>query len=237
MNILITICARGGSKGIPGKNIKMLNGKPLIYYTIQSAKKFQKLFNVDICLSSDSEEIISISSKLGLITKYLRPKNLAQDSTGKIPTIKHALLYYEKLNKKKYDFILDLDVTSPLRTIEDLLISFKEFRENGEAYNIFSVNKANRNPYFNVVEKNKNGFYSLVKKGSFLSRQSAPSVFDMNASFYFYKRIYFDKKINSSISSKSLVYVMPHICFDLDNPFDFDYMDYLLKNNKLDFEI
>ena len=237
MNFIITICARGGSKGIPNKNIKLLNGKPLIYYTIKSAKRFQKLFKSDICLSTDSEEIINISSKYGIKTTYLRPKHLATDSAGKIETIKDVLIYNENINNKSYDYILDLDVTSPLRTIDDLLSAFNRLKNNINALNIFSVNKANRNPYFNMVEKNNKGFYSKIKKGTFLSRQSAPEVFDMNASFYFYRRVYFEKKIKTSISDKSLIYKMPHICFDLDNPIDFDYMEFLLSRKKLNFKI
>ena len=236
MKILITICARGGSKGIPRKNIKNLNNKPLIYYTIKAAKEFQKLYDADICLSSDDNEIINVSSKLGLETKYKRPKKLALDSSGKIETINHALLFFEKNYKKTYDFILDLDVTSPLRNINDLNLSINELINSPSALNIFSVNNCNRNPYFNMVEINKKGYYSLVKKGSFLTRQSAPKVYDMNASFYFYRRKYFDMNLKSSISDKSLIYVMPHICFDLDNPIDFYFMNYLISNNKLNFK-
>ena len=88
MNLLITICARGGSKGIPGKNIKLLNGAPLISYTIQIAKNFQKLYNSDISISSDDNEIIETASQYGLETKYIRPNNLATDDAGKIETIK-----------------------------------------------------------------------------------------------------------------------------------------------------
>ena len=236
MKILITICARGGSKGIPRKNIKNLNNKPLIYYTIKAAKEFQKLYDADICLSSDDNEIINVSAELGLKTIYKRPKKLALDSTGKIETINHALLFFEKYFEKKYDFILDLDVTSPLRTINDLTLAFNKLINSTNALNIFSVNNCNRNPYFNMVEINNNGFYSLAKNGSFLTRQSAPKVYDMNASFYFYRRKYFDMNIKSSISDKSLIYVMPHICFDLDNPLDFDFMDYLISSNKLNFK-
>jgi len=237
MNILIVICARGGSKGIPGKNIKLLNGKPLIYYTIQTAKKFQRLYDTDICISSDSDEIITVSAKLGLETNYVRPKHLATDSAGKIETIKDVLSFYENLNNKRYDFVLDLDVTSPLRTLDDLSMSFDKIIGHPKALNIFSVNHANRNPYFNMVEQGDDGFYAKVKDGIFLSRQRAPKVYDMNASFYFYRREYFEKNLKTSISKKSLIYLMPHICFDLDNPLDFDFMEYLLTNNKLNFKI
>jgi CMP-N-acetylneuraminic acid synthetase len=91
-----------------------------------------------------------------------------------------------------------------------------------------------------MVEKNSNGFYSLVKTnidGSVMTRQSAPKVFDLNASFYWYRRAFFEKNIKSAITDKSLIYEMSHMCFDLDHPVDFLFMEYLLKNNKLDFEL
>ena len=120
MNILITICARGGSKGIPGKNIKLLSGKHLISYTIKTAQKFKLLYGADIVLSTDDAQIKEVASYYDLTTFYIRPKHLALDSSGKIETITDALLYSEKVNNKYYDYILDLDVTSPLRTIFDL---------------------------------------------------------------------------------------------------------------------
>ena len=97
MNILITICARGGSKGIPGKNIKMMNGKPLIWYTIQTARKYQEsVSNVDVVLSTDSDEIRKVAKECGLDSDYKRPDYLANDTCGKMDAIKDALLHYEK---------------------------------------------------------------------------------------------------------------------------------------------
>ena len=87
-----------------------------------------------------------------------------------------------------------------------------------------------------MVEKNKDDFYELCKQGKFLTRQSAPKVFDMNASFYFYKRAFFNENCNHVITNKSLVYVVPHLCFDLDEPIDFEFMSFLLTQKKLDFD-
>jgi CMP-N,N'-diacetyllegionaminic acid synthase len=239
-NILLTICARGGSKGIPGKNIKTIAGKPLIQYTIIVAKSFAIKFNSKITLSTDDLEIKKAAEKAGLFTKYERPRFLATDEAGKIDTIRDLLIYEESIENIKYDYILDLDVTSPLRTLDDLQNAFKILKNNKEALNIFSVNNAARNPYFNMVEENQNGFYSLVKTnpdGSLLTRQSAPKVFELNASFYIYRRLFFDSDLKSAITEKSLIYEMNHICFDLDHPVDFLFMEYLLKNDKLDFKL
>ena len=240
MKILITICARGGSKGIPGKNIKMINGVPLIAYTIELAKKFQKKYNVTITLSTDDIEIKKLAGDFGLFTSYDRPRFLATDAAGKIDTIKDVLLYEESILKHKVDFILDLDVTSPLRTFEDLENALQLLITNSEAQNLFSVNPAARNPYFNMVEVNSNGFYSLVKKnpdGSVMTRQSAPKVFELNASFYWYRRSFFESNQKSAITDKSIIFEMKHICFDLDHHIDFLFMEYLLQNDKLDFTL
>jgi len=238
MNILVTICARGGSKGIPGKNIKPINGLPLIGYTINVANKFKEFFKtVEIVLSTDSDEIISVVEKCGLKSDYKRPDYLANDTVGKIDAIKDVLLYSEKKNACTYDYVLDLDVTSPLRTLQDLIDAFAIIRNDETAVNLFSVNEAGRSPYFNMVEQKRNGYYAQIVKpeGYVFTRQSAPKCFDLNASFYFYKRRFFDEGYRGAITDKSLIYVMPHTCFDIDHPIDFEIMTYLLSNNKLDF--
>ena len=240
MNILITICARGGSKGIPGKNIKLIAGKPLIAYSIDLTNKLKKKWTAKVALSTDDSQIKQVAANYDIHTNYERPKFLATDAAGKIDTIKDLLFYEETLTDFKYDFILDLDVTSPLRTATDIENALDIIRKSPEAKNLFSVNNAARNPYFNMVEQKNDGFYGLVKTnpdGTSLTRQSAPKVFDMNASFYWYRRSFFDSDAKSAITDKSLIYVMDHMCFDLDHPIDFTFMEYLLLNNKLDFEL
>jgi CMP-N,N'-diacetyllegionaminic acid synthase len=238
MKTLITICARGGSKGIPGKNIKSLNGIPLIAYSIQMAQRFAELHDATIALSTDSDEIKAVAKKYGLETQYQRPEELAIDQAGKIPVLRHVLQCSEKAENKQFDFVLDLDVTSPMRTLDDLERGRTVIESDSNALILFSVNAAARNPYFNMVERKENGYYQLVAKmGDVLSRQSAPKVFDMNASFYFYKRQFFDLNLNTPITPQSLIYEMPHECFDLDHPMDFEFLEFLLSNKKLNFEI
>jgi CMP-N,N'-diacetyllegionaminic acid synthase len=240
MKVLITICARGGSKGIPGKNIKPILGKPLINYTIELTQRLINNWDAKVALSTDDPVIKQIAKTCNLHTEYNRPSNLATDKAGKIDTIKDLLIYEETLINEKYDYILDLDITSPLRTSDDIKQSFELLLNTPEAKTLFSVNKAHRNPYFNMVEKDLNGFYTLVKKnksGTVMSRQRAPQVYDLNASFYWYRRDFFDKNFKSPITNKSLIYVMEHICFDLDYPIDFLFLEYLLKNKKLDFQL
>ena len=239
MKILVTICARGGSKGIPGKNIKNINGRPLISYSLEVAERFAEKHDVDIILSTDSSEIKEVVLNMPfkkIDTSYIRPEFLSGDTAGKLDTIIDVKKYAEQKNNKQYDIVLDLDVTAPLRTVEDLEKSLQLLSENKEAVNLFSVSPANRNPYFNMVEENEQGFYKLCKKGSFLTRQSAPKVYDLNASFYFYKKRFFQENYKSVITNRSLVYEVPHICFDLDHPIDFEFMTYLLENKRLGFD-
>ncbi|MFI8603728.1 acylneuraminate cytidylyltransferase family protein [Cellulophaga baltica] len=237
-NVLITICARGGSKGIPGKNIKKLNGRPVIDYSIKHAVEFSKFYsNVDIALSTDSPEIANVAKSCGLKSFYKRPSYLANDTVGKIEVLDHILKHEERNKNKSYEFLIDLDVSSPLRTTEDLKKAFDVFINNQEALNIFSVSKPHKNPYFNVVEIKKDGFCKLVKPSESKSRQTAPLVYDMNASFYIYRKAFFDQKLTSAITPKSLIFLMDHICFDIDEPIDFEMMEFLLSQNKLDFEI
>jgi len=161
--ILITICARGGSKGLPRKNILPINKIPLIGYTINLAKEFSKDFNADIGLSTDDIEILEIARQFGLDSEYIRPKNLATDNIGKLETIEDLINYHEKNNRVNYDFYLDLDVSSPLRNLNDLKKAFTKFQFEKKAINLFSVSHASKNPYFNMVEIKQNGLQKLLK--------------------------------------------------------------------------
>jgi len=236
--ILITICGRGGSKGVPGKNIKKINGVHLVGYSIRFAQKLKEVFNADIALSTDADEIITVAKEYGLQTDYRRAEDLAGDNAGKIPVIKHLTEYEEQQRNTKYDFILDLDITSPLRSTEDVAEALKVLQNDPEAFNIFSVSKADKNPYFNMVEQGENGYYQLSKSmGDIVSRQQAPEVYELNASFYIYRRKFFESDFKGAITDKSLVYAMSHISFDVDTPLDFDFLEFLITNNRLDFKL
>jgi len=239
MKLLISLCARGGSKGIPGKNVKKLGGRPLIDYSISVAKAFSQLYECKIGLSTDSDEIRDVARKCGVFTTYNRPMHLSGDQAGKVETITDLLIYEEELEGCKFDYVLDLDLTSPLRTLSDLQKAFEVFHEDENSLTLFSVNAAARNPYFNMVEQKENGYFHLVKSKESLSltRQSAPLVYDLNASFYLYRRSFFDQNLKGVITERSLIFPMPHICFDLDHTIDFEFMEFLIVNDKLDFEL
>ncbi len=237
MNILITICARGGSKGIPGKNIVSIGGNYLIAHTIKFAQNILKNLNPTIALSTDDNEIKKIAEQFDLFTNYKRPANLSMDDTSKVLTIGHLMNHYELIMGTTFDYILDLDVSSPIRNTSDVEEAFDMFKLDKNAHSLFSVNSSKRNPYYNIVERKKNGYFNTIKKhkNSLTARQMAPKTYDMNASFYWYRRSFFDLELESPISSKSMIYEMKHLCFDLDYEEDLDYMKYLLKKGKINF--
>lgn len=231
--MLITICARGGSKGVIGKNIRKVAGKPLLLYTIDHAKQFAAMHKTDIALSTDSDEIREIAAKNGLVSQYVRPKELASDKAGKIAAIRDILLVEEKRRGERYAYVLDLDVTSPMRTTQDIDDALQSFIDDPHALNLFSVSPAERNPYFNMVESVNDRYYHLVKTldSPVLSRQTSPAVYQLNASFYIFRRAFFDTKHSTVFTERSLVYLVQHACFDLDTELDFLFLEFLLERN------
>ena len=230
MKILCTICARGGSKGVKNKNIKLINKRPLISYTIKQAKK-SKLFD-KIVVSTDSKNIQKCAQKFGAESWFLRPKKLASDQSQKVPVIQHTLRESEKYFKKKFDIIIDLDVSSPLRNIQDIkkaLVFFK--KKKGEI--LMSGCKSRKNPYFNVVEiTNGKLKRAKVMKKNIFRRQDAPKTYDCNASIYIWKRkSLLDFK--TFYKSKTVFFIMPESrSWDIDTEFDFKIVEYLLKKNE-----
>jgi len=230
MKILCTICARGNSQGLKNKNIKKINGKPLIWYTIEHAKK-SNIFN-EILVSSDSKKILEISKTCGIKNILRRPRKFSSNKAGKLDAIKHALLELEKIKNKKFDVIVDLDVTSHLRKVSDILDALKLFKKkNATVVTSGSVSK--KSPYFNQVIKRPNSSIELVKKKNlFLRRQDVPLTFDLNASIYVYSRNHILRS-NSIFSRKTYLYLMPeNRSVDIDNLDDFKYVEYLLKLKK-----
>jgi CMP-N-acetylneuraminic acid synthetase len=121
----------------------------------------------------------------------------------------------------------------------DLIRAMDIIVNDYEAYNLFSVSDAHRNPYFNMVELGEDGYFKLVKQipSDIFSRQTAPPVYDLNASFYFYKRIFFEQNFKTVITPQTQIFKVDHICFDIDSILDFDIMEFLISQNKLDFDL
>ncbi|MGG3681977.1 acylneuraminate cytidylyltransferase family protein [Aeribacillus sp. FSL K6-3256] len=231
MGILAIICARGGSKGVPNKNIRLLNGKPLIAYTIECAKKYTKFDR--IIVSTDSPKIAEVAKQYGADVPFLRPKELATDTSPKIPVLQHAVRYLEQEENDRYDLIVDLDPTSPLRTVEDIENCVNKMIEKNPNV-VFSVTPAHKNPYFNMVEE-KDGRVYLCKKldRSITRRQDAPMVYAMNASIYVYKKDFL-LNTDSVFSDNTMAVVMPEErSIDIDRPIDFEFVEFLMKRNNI----
>ena len=236
MNVLITICARGGSKGLPNKNILEIKGLPLIAYSIRSAQAFASTHTSQIVLSTESETIREIASTHGLTSPYRRPLSLAGDRVGKVAVIRDAYEWAQEYYQTSFDFVLDLDVTSPLRTLEDLEQAFEKMKRLEQAEVLYSVSPARRNPYFNMVEEGEGEMVKLAKRPStpFLSRQVAPNVYDINGSFYIYRKTFFDKGYESvTLDNQSTVFVMSHLCFDIDEELDYIFMKFLIEKGHI----
>lgn len=224
--IVCVIPARGGSKGLPGKNIKMFLDKPLIARTIEQAKSSGLIDRVIV--STDDKKIASISKKYGAEVPFIRPKFLAQDKSSIVDVLLHAIEWLKK-DDYSFDILVLLHATAPLRSVKDINNSIK-LLFNKNVSNVFSVTEAHRNPYFNMVEVNQ-GRVRLVKRGRFTSRQEAPKVYDMNASIYvWWKDVLKNKK--RIFLRNSRVYVMPkERSVDIDNEIDFRIAEFLKQNH------
>ncbi len=227
--ILCTICARGGSKGIKNKNLINISGKPLISFTIEQAIS-SNIFD-KIVLSSDSDEIITLAKAFNIDHFIKRNKALSNDKSGKLDAIKDAHLKSEIFFKSKFDYIIDLDVTSPLRNISDICDAFKQF-VNNDNDNLFSVTNAKKNPYFNLIQINEKDRVVLVKKNKngILRRQDAPKCYEMNASIYIWKRNILKSKKTIFLKNTG-IYIMPEErSIDIDSMFDYKIVKFLLEN-------
>ena len=224
MLTIATICARGGSVGVPRKNIKDLLGKPLIVHSIEQALACSKIDRVYV--STDDEEIAEVASGAGAIVPFIRPASLATSSSGKIPVIEHLVDFLEQ-GGADISTIVDLDPTSPLRLISDIYACIDLLDDDCDV--VITGYESDKNPYFNMVEQQDNGNFGLVKQleGGVLSRQQAPKVYSMNASIYVWHKESLSKGL---WNGRTRLYVMPHErSVDIDAPVDFRFVEMLMS--------
>lgn len=230
--ILGVIPARGGSKGIKNKNLHNLNGKPLISYTIEAAKKSKLI--TDFIVSTDCLEIKRVSESYGANVPFIRPKHLSDDKALAVPTIQHAVSFCETFNKSKYDYIVMLQPTAPLRTYEDIDNSlFKLINEGGDGI-ISIVDVDNYHPVKMKTIKNDRLFDFIDSGLENPPRQSLPPIFIVNGAVYATKRDVF--MTNNTFKGKiCLPYIMPkNSSINIDSVEDFVVAEYFLKKNKDD---
>ena len=230
MSILCTICARGGSKGVVNKNIRTLLGKPLIAWSIEQARK-TGIFDL-IAVSSDSQAILAAAKEAGADLLIARPEELATDQAGKIAAIRHCVQAAEETARRRFDILVDLDATSPLRHVADVVAAVELLRER-DAPNVITAMPARRSPYFNVVEVDRNGAVSLAKPlaAAVVRRQDAPQCYDMNASIYVWRHdaLFEDPPI---FKAATALYIMPEErSIDIDSELDFRVVEMVMAES------
>jgi len=231
MSCIVTICARGGSKGVKGKNTRDIAGLPLIIHTLRQAKQIG--FFSAFAVSSDSPEILNLAESEGFIT-VTRPPEMATDVAAKVPAIRHCVNSVEKMLGLKFDLCFDLDCTSPLRDLEDIY-AVHDMLQTAGTPNVITGMHARRSPYFNLVEKYENGQIRLSKKleTPIQRRQDSPQCYDMNGSIYGWRRNVLETEDSLFLEGTKL-YIMPEErSIDIDSPLDFEIVKMLLeKKNK-----
>ena len=223
-NSVSIISARGGSKGLPDKNIKTFNGKPLILYTIeQSLRCFERTI-----VTSDSKKILNIASNYKSVELLERPKNLAKDSSPKLPVLRHAI---NKLNIN-CDIVADIQPTSPLRKDKSILLASKQLMKNKNAENIVSISKSNIHPQYNLVFK-KGENISLLNppKKPLTGRNKFNNNYVLNGAFFIWKLKTLLSDDNSIIRKNTLYFeTKKDESVDIDDLIDFRFAEFISKN-------
>lgn len=230
MKILYLIPARGGSKGLPGKNIKELNGKPLIVYSIEVVKGIKQESD-ELCVSTDSLEIKKVVEEAGVKVPFLRPAEISTDVAGTYEVILHALKYYE-LQGMCFDAVMLLQPTSPFRKSFHLSDVVHLYNNNPGVEMVVSVKESKENPYFNLFEESDSGYLRKSKEGDYVRRQDCPPVYAYNGSIYLInKSALMEKPLY--VFDKVIKYVMEEqYSIDIDTARDFEIAEIMSKTLK-----
>ena len=222
MTTVCTVCARGGSVGVPRKNVRPLLGKPLIGWTIEQALACPSIDRVYV--STDDDEIAQVAEHFGAIVPYRRPHELAGSSAAKLPVIAHLIEHVES-EGVEISRVVDLDPTSPLRTVDDIENAIGML--GAETDVVITGYPSDKNPYFNMVEQKPDGSYGLVVPADgVVSRQTAPPVFSMNASIYVWHR----RTLSAGLwDGCTALYQMPRErSIDIDSELDYRIVELLM---------
>ncbi len=233
--IIISLCGRAGSKGFKNKNLKTFCGKPLVHYSLAAADLFLKEnpnLEADIVLNTDSgllkELVLSVYPEVKALQ---RPAALAGDTVPKMAVFQHSLREMESRTGKPYDLLLDLDITSPLRTATDVQNCLEYAQQNPEADVVMSAVKSRRSPYMNMAQCTEDGFAHQVVRTNFTARQQTPQCFDLNASIYVFRRAFLLENKTGFLwdGHCKLVEMLDTAVLDIDSEEDFEWMEYIAK--------
>ena len=229
-NILITIAAREGSKGIPSKNLLKINGETLIERTIRLAK--ESSLTEHIAVSTDSDEIKKISEDKGVSCWFKRSKTLSGDNVAKVEVIRDTLDKAEQYFNKSFEIVIDLDVTAPLTSIEDVKGALDLFKKNKYQF-VTTGCEARKNPYFNMIHVSKNRLDIINKLNKpFTSRQKAPKVFELNGAVYVYSRKFLKDRMEMFSEDQGLFLMPQERSCDIDTIEDLEYVKFKLSREQ-----
>jgi CMP-N,N'-diacetyllegionaminic acid synthase len=225
--VLYVVPARGGSKGVPGKNIKLLHGKPLIYYTIDVARSLAA--DEDICVSTDDKNIKNVVEQAGLKVPFLRPEELASDKSGMYEVLLDALNYFLDQGKS-YDLLVLLQPTSPFRKVEHIKEALESWEPGIEM--VVGVKITKGNPYYVLFEENEQGHLVKSKPGNFKTRQECPVVYEINGAVYIIDVNCLQQRPMAAFTSVKK-YIMDDLSsLDIDTEFDWKFAEFLLSENR-----
>lgn len=222
------IPARAGSKGLPGKNTKLLGNKPLVAYSLEFA--LQNMNDGDVlCVTTNDDEVLAIADKMGVQVPFKRPEELATDTASSYEVIMHALGFYEKAGHN-FDAILLLQPTSPFRNRDD-------FNELIAAYDadtdmVVSVKQSKENPYFTLFEEDAKGFLQKSKEGNFERRQDCPQVYAFNGSMYLINTESVKLSFLNEFKKVKKIIMPEERSVDIDTFADWNLAEFYLNNNK-----
>ena len=226
-NIVGAICARGGSKGIPRKNLRPLAGKPLIVHAIQCARACSLLRRVVV--STDDHAIANVAKEYGAEVPFIRPAHLALDDTSKWPVFQHLVEALEQADGQRVDVVADLDAGVPLRRPSDVDECITQLL-SGTADIVVTAYEADRNPYFNMVELKADGFAKIVKSPEvpIVCRQAAPLVYSLSPAVYAIRRDTLWKYSHWSEASLQIYRLPRERAIDIDSELDFRLAEFLM---------
>jgi len=229
MKTVAFIFARGGSKGLPGKNIRPIGGKPMIAWAIEQALAVERIERVIV--STDSYEIATISKQYGAEVPFIRPEQLATDSSPELLSWRHALQYLKEDTGSLPEIMVSLPATAPLRSIIDINNCLDEYEKDLSDI-VITVTDSHRSPYFNMVSQNSDGTYGLVCPPTSVinRRQDAPVVYDMATVCYVVNSEYIMSHDSIFDGQVRAVHVPIHRAIDVDTLLDFQVAEVLFSN-------
>lgn len=236
MDILFTLCGRAGSKGVKGKNARDFLNIPLCWYSLAGVVLYTEQYltnsdNYNIVLNTDSEDLIKLIKKVDIpVTILRRDESLAGDKVAKVAVIHDCLTRAEEQFGIVYDVVVDLDITSPLRKVNDIKNAIEKKLLRPEVDVVYSVTDSRRNPYFNMV-KEENGFFCKAISSNYTTRQEAPVFYDMNASIYAYSPKALKEKDHSTFfnSNCDAILMQDTGILDIDSEEDYELMQVIAK--------